>query len=139
MYHAPMKHASQTSILDALHARGYRITAPRRAIVEALLKAPSPFTIQDVVAQVTGADQVSVYRLCKVLQEEKIIETVPSVGEALYEFKSEHHHHVICEGCGVTAHVPCESVDTKKAQKAAAFSKITHHEVTLYGLCNACV
>ncbi len=135
-----MKHTSVEHIIATLQSRGYRITTARRAIAEALKETPSPFTVQDIVARIHIADPVSVYRLFKTLQEERLLVSVPSTSDAKYELASEHHHHIICTSCGYTAHVPCEgqSIALSPQRPIKNFNAITGRDVTFYGTCTTC-
>jgi len=133
-----MKHTSTEHILETLRTRGYRITSARRAIVDALETTSSPYTVQDIVARIHTADQVSVYRLFKTLHEEGLLATVPSKGETMYELKGEHHHHIVCTACGHTTHIPCTTTRTFPTPSQHTFHTITDHDVTFYGTCMSC-
>lgn len=133
-----MKQDSAQAFVELLRSRGHRVTEQRKKILEVCIKIPAPFKVQEVVKKVKGANQASVYRFLSLLLEEKIIVQVPGTAEAQYEFSHGHHHHVVCTVCGVTAHVSCEPFDSKRALIEAKFTLISHHEVTLYGVCVNC-
>lgn len=133
-----MKQDSAQAFVELLRARGHRVTEQRKKILEVCTKISAPFKVQDVVRRVQGANQASVYRFLSLLLEEKVVVQVPGTAEAQYEFNHEHHHHVVCTVCGVMAHVSCEPLDSKRALSEAQFASISHHEVTLYGVCTRC-
>lgn len=62
-------------------------------------------------------------------------------GRTLYVWcaNDEHHHHLICTGCGRVAGIDCPlpEGDGLAAAQDAGFT-ITRHDLTLYGLCDAC-
>lgn len=63
-------------------------------------------------------------------------------GEAIYRRceRREHHHHLICRGCGATVEIDGPSVESWAAQVATAhgFTEI-EHTVELFGTCAECV
>jgi len=62
-------------------------------------------------------------------------------GRTLYAWcaKDEHHHHLICTGCGAVAGIDCPLPEGSalSAARDAGFT-VTRHDLTLYGLCDAC-
>ena len=131
-----MKDASK-KIIGELTRRGYRITKARIEVVEALVRADAPQSIQAIIERVS-VDTVSVYRTIAMLIQENLIEEINVQGEAVrYEIAHGHHHHVVCVECNTLVHIPC---DTKASvpKKVAGFTYINSHEVTYYGMCTKC-
>lgn len=131
-----MKDASK-KIIEELTARGYRITKARTQVLEALTGAHSPVSIQTVV-EVVSVDAVSVYRTIAMLTKEGLIEEINTQGNVtLYEVAHGHHHHVVCVGCNLLAHIPC-NIQKSVPSGIAGFAYINSHEVTYYGMCVNC-
>ncbi len=129
--------ASKQAILQ-LTKLGYRVTEPRKIIIEALDKSGSSLSIQALVKGVS-VDEATVYRTIDLLLKEKLINEIKIIGEKdQYELAHGHHHHMICTDCGLVAHIPCESVQ-KPATLPEQFSVVKDHEVTFYGQCKKCV
>jgi len=121
------------------------VTRARRAIVEAVLAIPGAFTVEDVHAHLAGTpDSVglaTVYRAVAALIETGFLATVGTrSGVALYAHCTggDHHHHLVCTGCGTVAAVDCPLDAGLKAAASRLGYTITGHEVVLYGLCAAC-
>lgn len=54
--------------------------------------------------------------------------------EAQYELRNEHHDHLVCEKCGKILVADCQFT---QPEKIAGFT-ISHHHLTLFGLCENC-
>ncbi len=136
-YHVAMKDASNT-ILETLRGRGYRITKARTEVVKQLIASPTPLSIQGLFKKVT-VDEVSVYRTIELLLAEGLLEEVPTKGTVpTYALFHGHHHHVVCTSCQKVAHVECGNAKIVVPKDVPGFSKLDTHELTFYGVCNAC-
>ena len=132
-----MKDASKTILME-LQKKGHRITKARTEVVSQLLASPSPLSVQALCKKVR-VDEVSVYRTVSLLLAEGLLEEVPTKGNVTtYALFHGHHHHVVCTKCQKVAHIECEAKLTVP-KKVTGFSKISTHELTFYGVCNACV
>lgn len=124
-----------------------RVTATRRAIARAVADMPGAFTIDDLaermrVLEPRVGSTATLYRAVAAMEESGYLERVGTrSGSALYALcacRDEHHHHVVCDGCGRTARATCPVGPELAATIAAEGFTITHHEMTLYGLCKEC-
>ena len=129
---------------DARSAFGdARVSPQRRAIIDAINSLTGAFTI-DALAEATrahdgSAGTATVYRAVAALETTGWLEQVGKRGEsALYArcAAGEHHHHVVCEGCGRIEVTACPVV-IGEPDVGDRFV-ITRHEVTLYGYCPEC-
>ncbi|MFM2381879.1 MAG: ferric uptake regulator, Fur family [Candidatus Parcubacteria bacterium] len=132
-----MKTASN-SIIDTLKERGYRITAPRRAIVEALVTASTPKTVKEIGVHTKIKDLSTVYRTLGELVKESLAEEFTDKGTSYFELGGHHHDHAVCTGCGAIAHVPCSETKIPASLKKAGWVVETH-EALWRGRCKACV
>jgi Fe2+ or Zn2+ uptake regulation protein len=128
------KHIHET-LLSTLRERGYRLTAPRRAIIAALESASEPKTVQQLMQRTRIKDASTVYRTLRELQKEQLLEEFTDRGTAFYEVVHVHHDHAVCGDCGTIRHIPCAS---KRAP--AALRGWTHlsHESLFRGVCEKC-
>lgn len=125
------------NIETELSARGYRITRVRRELCTALQNAKAPLTIRDL-ARTVSADEASVYRFVRTLLTEDLAEEIVARGEKpRYAVKGDHHHHVVCTGCGFTEHVPC-AYTPRVPKTLAGFATVADHDLTFYGRCLSC-
>jgi Fur family ferric uptake transcriptional regulator len=126
-----------------------RYTANRRAVVDALLGLPGPATIAEVLRAGDGLAQSSTYRNLVVLEQVGVVHRiVTSDDHARFELTEEitgqHHHHLICDRCGMIIDVLLEpdlerSLEASLARAAATNGfEGQHHRVDLVGLCRRC-
>jgi len=127
----------EDAILDELRSAGYRITAPRRAIVEALTTAASPKTAKEIGVRTKIKDASTVYRTLTELVKADLALEFTDKGVAYYEIAHHHHDHAICNSCGKIEHIPCESVKAPRVLTAAGWM-IESHEALYRGLCGDC-
>lgn len=123
-------------------------TTNRRAVVEALAAAGAPISLPDLLAANDSLAQSSVYRSLSVLTDVGVVRRLVHVGDhALFELAehlTEHHHHLICESCGLVVDVTLpDGVEAAMDRtfddvaSAAGFTPL-HHAVDIYGTCTTC-
>ncbi len=132
-----------------LAAVGQRYTANRRAVVEALLTLPGPATIAELLKTGQGLAQSSTYRNLVVLEEVGVVHRIVTADdhgrfELTEAITGQHHHHLICEQCGVIIDVTLDptveaALERSLAQGAANHRfRGLHHRVDLVGVCRSC-
>lgn len=123
-----------------------RVTSSRRAIAAVADAQPGAFTVEELSMRVRETDPsaaatATVYRAVAAMEKTGHLARVGTRGgHALYArcaSPHDHHHHVVCDGCGRIAPARCPLVSTEAAVETSGFT-ITRHEVTLYGLCPDC-
>lgn len=133
---------------ERLLDRDQRYTVGRRRIVEALVEAGGPITLPALLVADPGLSQSSAYRNLALMEEAGVVRRlVHGTEHAHYELAedlTEHHHHLICEQCGLIADITLgvsleRSLDRALDSLAAesGFSP-THHAIDIYGRCGAC-
>lgn len=132
-----------------LVAAGQRYTANRKQVVDVLLSATGPSTIAEILDDSEGLAQSSTYRNLVVLEQAGVVHRiVTSDDHARFELTEaitgQHHHHLICETCGVIIDVTLATdLETRLEQcllRAAADHGFhgVHHRVDLLGMCQDC-
>lgn len=138
-------------MLDRLTDAGYKITEPRRRVLDALSNAHGPLTAQEVAAH-ASASVASTYRALTLLVELGIVSELedPAEREGSSSGESrgkryalcatqEHHHHFTCRGCHATLEMTCDALERALTElEGATGVVIEHHDVNLRGLCGAC-
>ncbi|MDA3936184.1 MAG: transcriptional repressor [Actinomycetota bacterium] len=122
-----------------------RVSAQRREITEMTDAMPGAFTIDDLV-RALGVSSVpvgaaTVYRAVASMAESGWLQRVGERNNgALYVrcTGGAHHHHLVCTGCGRVARTSCPLDDSASSWAEESGFTITHHDVTLYGLCSQC-
>lgn len=123
-------------------------TSNRRAVVTALADAGAPITLPGLLDADTSLAQSSAYRSLSVMVDAGIVRRLVHVGDhahfELAEHLTEHHHHLICEACGMVLDVTLP--DQIEAAMDRSFDDVaeasgftpTHHAVDIYGTCADC-
>ncbi|HWM21559.1 MAG TPA: Fur family transcriptional regulator [Ilumatobacteraceae bacterium] len=135
-------------VRERLSDREQRYTTGRRRILDALLAADGPVTLPELLAGQPSLAQSSAYRNLSIMEDAGIVRRLVHGGEhAHYELAedlTEHHHHLICENCGlirdITLNARLErSLDSAfdGVARAEGFSP-RHHAIDIYGKCAAC-
>jgi Fur family transcriptional regulator, ferric uptake regulator len=138
-------HRAARERLDSL---GQRYTTGRRALVVALAGTPHPVTLPNLLERDDSLPQSSAYRNLSILEQAGVVRRlVHSAGHAHYELAEDlttHHHHMICENCGIIRDITLDAKLERSLDKA--FADVTdslgfaprHHAVDIYGLCANC-
>ena len=141
----PLAPASVTSALGALRARGLRISASRRLVLEALFAADAPVSAEAIAGglegRLPGSDLASVYRNLDTLEAAGLARHVHlGHGPGLYAVTGRHDDgYAACEHCG--AHVTLDAVARARiaeAVRAACGFEAGFLHFPIVGLCPAC-
>lgn len=136
------------AVANRLADHEQQYTANRRAVVQALAQAGAPITLPDLLLVDDSIAQSSAYRSLSVLIEAGVVRRLVHLGDhALFELAehlTEHHHHLICESCGVVLDVTLP--DRVEAAMDRTFDEVAaalgfaplHHAVDIYGTCASC-
>jgi Fur family transcriptional regulator, ferric uptake regulator len=135
--------AGQT--LEWLQKAGYRTTAARRAVIEAILAKDRHFTGGDIVDELAGADgavgRATVFRTLDLLVELEVIGRVHRAdGASGYVLCPRgHHHHAICSRCGLVLDLPgCPLGQAAEEEAQIAGFRLQGHRLEYFGLCSDC-
>ena len=133
----------------------YRMTVPRQIIVDVLHNTAKHLSAEEVYFAVhkihPAIGLTTVYRNLELLVQGGVVSKFDfGDGRARYEFvrgqnKAEHHHHLVCKGCGrvinYTDFIEEEVELLKKTEKGLAKKynfDITDHLIQFYGFCEKC-
>ncbi len=135
----------------ALQARGYRLTAARRAILAALTTAGGHVTADELAAAVAlaardgGAPRVgrmTVYRTLDLLGELGLLRPVyQGTGAAHFVLLLDgHHHHLVCSRCRrVIEFDECALAELAETVGRRYGFVVEGHLLEFYGRCAQCV
>jgi Fur family ferric uptake transcriptional regulator len=125
-----------------------RYTSGRRAIIELLVTAGHPVSIGDIAEELPWLPRSSAYRHLTDLQTAGLIRRVAASDEftrfELAEDLTEHHHHLLCTGCGKVTDVTPPAGFERQLSGAVASStgaegfQAHSHRLDVLGLCAAC-
>jgi Fe2+ or Zn2+ uptake regulation protein len=131
--------------LDILQESGYRITAPRRLIVEIMAsstRALNPLEVYDIGRKAhPHLGLVTVYRTLEKLEELKLVQRVhhPDGCNMYLRATQGHEHFLLCTSCGQAEYFSGDDL-TMLMQTIGMRSgfQIQGHWLQLYGLCATC-
>ena len=118
----------------------------QRTAVAALLASTRDFrTAQQIHTQLVGQGDklglATVYRTLQAMLEAGEVDVRVIDGESAYRrcSTSQHHHHLVCRGCGRTEELIDSVIEAWAAQMGAehGFVDVTH-DVELSGICADC-
>ena len=132
-----------SNALARLQARGHRLTRPRQRIMEQLFNQRRSMTAFELHRMLDDSDVslASVYRTLNLLVELGLAETIAhSSAEQQYLACSlEHHHHVICDRCGMVAELDeCSLAPFEAMVESQSGFVIDGHTLEFHGRCASC-
>jgi Fur family ferric uptake transcriptional regulator len=135
-HHAPALHAPDlATALDTLRAKGMRVSASRRQILEALYADRRPQTAEELAQD---GDLASVYRNLDVLEAIGLVRHVHlGHGPGLYSLDDVEF--VTCERCGAHEAIEPEALDEARRaiERATGYrARFTHFPIV--GVCARC-
>ena len=137
------------AVAQILRGHGQRYTPARRAVVEALERADKPVTLPEILADNDDLAQSSAYRNLAELVDAGVVRRIITSDEYSHfeitdQLTGEHHHHLICTGCGAVEDftVPNELEDLiDRASRVVARDQqwaVENHRLDLVGRCAGC-
>ncbi len=138
------------TITDLLTSRRCRLTSPRLAVLDVLVRADNPLTVAEIHARLSrhSVNLASVYRTLRLFIDLGILRAIDaSSGSQRFELVepyNDHHHHLICTRCGRIAELEGCLLEDKaldvislRIRRDMQF-QVTGHEVQLLGVCLDC-
>ena len=130
-------------ILETLEERGFRSTAPRRALAAAIAEQERHFTAEGLRKHLPpSVGRATVYRTLKILVEAEVVcRVLLEDGDLHYQLSNQgHHHHLLCVLCGASQDLMgCDIEDVLTATSARHGFELSGHWLEVYGRCRDCV
>jgi Fur family zinc uptake transcriptional regulator len=140
--------------LTILRHKGFRITRPRKLVVELLDTTSAALSAYEIKEKLDTlgekVDTVSVYRILECLEANHLIHRVLSTGKVkkcqlapedhCEKHQTHHCHHLmICDSCGAIDEVHCPDITEQlDAFVSQSRFRITGHRLEFVGRCEAC-
>ena len=133
--------------LQRLSSAGHRRGGAREAVVELLGAQPcalSALEIEDALRDGRRVGRASVYRVLDELVSLDLVSRV-DIGDGVARYEpqrahgAEHHHHLVCDGCGRLTPFQDDALERaiRRLADRVAFD-VSDHDVTLHGSCEHC-
>ncbi len=136
--------AKQTrpDLLAVLEDRGYRVTEPRRSVVELLDSKEVGFSAEEICGELPDVGRATVYRTIKLLLEAGVIckLALPNGAPKYSLARIEHHHHTVCVTCGTVSEFRDVTIERFLRTIGADISgEIVGHRMEFYIVCRSCL
>jgi Fur family ferric uptake transcriptional regulator len=136
--------------LERLSDAGYRRGGARQVVIELLDEQPCALSALDIEDELRGragrrVGRASIYRVLDELVTLGLLSRV-EVGDGVARYEPqrphheyEHHHHLVCDGCGRLEPFQDDALERaiRGLADRVAFD-VSDHDVTLHGCCEAC-
>lgn len=131
-------------LLDILRQAGLKLTRPRRALLEVLVREHGPFTIEELAdkLQETPCDLATIYRNMDAFVALNLVKQC-DFGDGMARFEllgaeETHHHHIICRQCRQLELIElCVVRELEKLVRERGYIQVTH-SLEFYGICAQC-
>lgn len=131
----------------SLSAAGYRQGGARHAVLELLDGQSCALTALEIEDALRDAERrvsrASIYRVLDELEQLRLVQRVDT-GQTMVRYErvcshDEHHHHLVCEGCGVVMPFSDEALERAISNLSARVPlTVSEHEIVLRGECEDC-
>ena len=111
---------------------GYKATPQRLAILRAIA-AEQHQRMEEIWDRCPGVGLVTVYRTLDLLSGLGVVRRLDLGDGPRYELAEDHHHHLICEGCGSVAEFEACSLETARLPQVWSDLEIKAHSLEVYG------
>jgi Fur family ferric uptake transcriptional regulator len=142
----PLRFDRPTTVLNALRARGLRVSAARRAMIETMFTAARPLAAEEIAAGLGGSrmelDLASVYRNLETLEELGVVRHFHAGhGAGRYVLAgSGEREYLACQSCGEVIEADPRELDAARAEIRDRFgyaARFNHFPIV--GLCPDCL
>jgi Fur family ferric uptake transcriptional regulator len=131
-----------------LAAAGRKRGGARRAVLELLERQTCALTAVEIEQALAAArrrvSRASVYRILDELEGLRLVTRVET-GQAMVRYErtqgsgGEHHHHLVCDSCGVVMPFSDEGLERAIGELSERVPlTVSEHEIVLHGACRQC-
>jgi Fur family ferric uptake transcriptional regulator/Fur family peroxide stress response transcriptional regulator len=135
---------AEVMLSRVLRERGQRVTPQRLAIARTVRELDRHTTAETVFGRVSermpGVSLPTVYATLELLEEIGLVRRVPTeTGTAVYDPRTEDHHHLVCRQCGEIMDVdaPVDRGALLSAARTLGFAA-DDAQVVVRGVCATC-
>lgn len=132
----------------ALASDGRKRGGARRAVIELLGSEPCALSAQEIEQELhrrsgRGASRASIYRVLDELDRLRLIARIET-GQPVVRYErasghEEHHHHLVCESCGLIRPFSDAGLERAIARLSERVPlAVSEHEIVLRGACPGC-
>ncbi len=134
-----------SSVKRDLARKGYKMTRPRRILMEALMENSGWVTAKELHEKISlhqgHVDFSTVCRNLDALTGLEVLCRVDRENNGIFAYclreMKEHHHHLICRSCGKTSLIYTCPLDGLSSESTEGFSEL-ECRFEVYGICKDC-
>jgi Fur family ferric uptake transcriptional regulator len=120
---------------------GARMTAQRRAVLDAIEASNGPFTAIELFERARRAHSklglATTYRTLELLRRTGSLHALPDA--AYVRCSPQHHHHLVCLSCGSVEDTELCATPSQQALTRKHGFRAESHELEIYGTCRNCL
>jgi Fur family ferric uptake transcriptional regulator len=120
---------------------GARMTAQRRAVLDAIESSNGPFTAIELFERARRTHSklglATTYRTLELLRRTGSLHALPDA--AYVRCSPEHHHHLVCLSCGSVEDTELCANPSQQALTRRHGFRAESHELEIYGTCRNCL
>src|SRR5919112_2625158 len=120
-----------------MRGHGYKAT-PQRLAVLAAISAGQHQGLDEIRARCPEVGMVTVYRTLDLFCGLGLVRRLDLGSGPRYELAEDHHHHLVCEGCGKVTEFEHCPLDLRGLSGASGDFRIRAHSLEVYGTCSEC-
>ena len=136
---------STEGILHRLRARGWRMTAQRRAVAEALTGEDLHLTADEIFERATARlpeiSRATVYNTLNELVDMGEIRAASFDGGVTRRYDPNAvtpHHHLVCTVCGATHDVELDDIEVSLSKRDRRGFEVDNAHIVIEGTCPTC-
>jgi Fur family ferric uptake transcriptional regulator len=136
-----MSQVSPDAIERLLSRRGYRLTSPRRHLLDVMAGLDDHFAAESVVVAAPEVGRATVFRTLRLLQDLGVVcQVVLDDGSLAYRLApEEHHHHLLCVECGAVEDFGSPALEAVLSEiEDTTGYRVEAHRLEVYGRCPRC-
>jgi Fur family transcriptional regulator, ferric uptake regulator len=138
---------TSNKIAGILREHGNKLTLQRHIVLKVIASTHDHLTPEAIYEKSRlkdpGIGRVTVYRTLDLLSKLNLVCRVHTEGRCrsyMMRRPTEHHHHLICSGCGkVVDFTNCSLIEMEKKLSRESKFEIKGHLLEFYGLCRDCI
>ena len=132
---------------ESLHRNGFRVTRPRRQVMEIIASSTTALTPQEIYKKSLEWDQspgiASVYRTLDMLEDLGLIQQIHQPGgcHSIWPAVEGHNHYLICRDCGQMKVIEGDEGITEyinNIEKQTGY-RVDDHWLQFFGTCQGCL
>ena len=125
------------AFVGTIRGCGYKATPQRVAVLEAIA-AEQHQSLEGIRARCPEVGIVTVYRALDLLSGLGLVRRLDLGDGPRYELAENHHHHLICEGCGEITEFERCPMDLQSLPDVGGDFEVHAHSLEVYGTCSQC-